>query len=459
MKKVGRYIIRGQLGKGGMGKVFKVELPPIGKIAALKLLDPDPLLTQLVGYERLHALFVKEAVTMAGIRHPNIIDIHDFDLDRGRPFYVMDFFANNLGAMIGEAYRIEQNSRLLSPDKAIGYTDQTLSGLCGLHDTGILHRDIKPFNLLLTAQDTVKICDFGLSKLRGERFSGPSNLNVGSPYYAAPEQEKDPDAVDVRADLYPVGVMFYRMLTGQLPDTEKEGSRYTPPSLLNPDLDYHWDAFTAKAIARRPEQRFSNGPEMKAALTELNAHWQKQKEKSCIYAEEETPKPPVPEPAAARRPPRRSPIKSGPAEAASLFDVDDLWRPNTYTVNRFEVQSNTIVRDQTTGLAWQQAGSAYPRTWHQAHHYVGQLNAERFAGLENWRLPTADELITLLNLQPRGPELCIASLFDAAQRWIWSADRRSFLAAYYVDIEMGFVGWQDFSAPYYVRAVCSVERQ
>ena len=456
MKKVGRYIIRGQLGKGGMGKVFKVELPPIGKIAALKLLDPDPLLTRLMGYERLHALFVKEAVTMAAIRHPNVIDIHDFDLAQGKPFYVMDYFTNNLGSMIGEAYRIEQNSRTLSADKAIDYVDQTLNGLGGLHDAGILHRDIKPFNLLLTDQDTVKICDFGLSKLRGERFGGPANLNVGSPYYAAPEQEDDPDSVDVRADLYPVGIMFYRMLTGQLPDVEEEQSRYTPPSLLNPDLDRHWDAFIARAIARRPEQRFSNAMDMRTALTELNLHWQRQKEKSCAYGKDDRLKP-ADHASAARRLVRHDPIKIRPADAARKFDLDHLWRPKTYTSNRFEEKHNSTVRDQTTGLVWQQAGSAYPGNWHQARHYVDHLNAERFGGLEKWRLPTVEELITLLKPHPRGLALCIAPLFNATQRWIWSADRRSFLAAYYADVEMGFVGWQDFSAAYYVRAVCGPE--
>ena len=113
-----------------------------------------------------------------------------------------------------------------------------------------------------------------------------------------------------------------------------------------------------------------------------------------------------------------------------------------------------MITDLNTGLVWQQSGSIYPRDWRQAHDYVSHLNVENFGGHMNWRLPTADELITLLNPPPRGQALCIASLFDTTQQWIWSADRRSFQAAYYVDVELGFVGWQDFSAPFYVRAVC-----
>src|SRR5690606_24166305 len=106
--------------------------------------------------------------------------------------------------------------------------------------------DIKPFNLLLTPQDSIKICDFGLSRLRGESFRGPSNLNVGSPYYAAPEQEKDPDTAGPMADLYPLGIMLYRMLTGRLPEHPPHDPRYCPPSRINPDLDAVWDTFIAR---------------------------------------------------------------------------------------------------------------------------------------------------------------------------------------------------------------------
>jgi len=452
MKKIGRYIVRGLLGRGGMGKVYKVELPPIGKVAALKLLDPDALLVQLMGYEQLHTLFVKEAVTMAGIRHPNIVAIHDFDQMQGKPFYVMDYYANNLGSMMGESYRIEEPSRIISTEKALDYLEQTLSGLCALHDAGILHRDIKPFNLLVTDRDTIKICDFGLSKLRGETFSGPSNLNVGSPYYAAPEQEADPDGVDARADLYPLGIMFYRMLTGHLPDLEGKISTYAPPSARNPDLDHRWDEFTAQAIARRSENRFFSARAMEAALADLRDHWHRQKEKSCALVPSTGDKGPADDNAVCIK--RRSvPIKCDPESAAAQLNLDKLWRPNVYATNRFELRDNSILEDLCTGLTWQQSGSNYPRPWQQAHEYIRQLNARQFGGRRNWRLPTADELITLLKPSPQGSAWCMPPIFDATQRWIWSADRRSFQAAYYVDVQLGFLGWKDFSAPFYVRAV------
>lgn len=451
--KIGRYIIRGLLGRGGMGKVYKVELPPIGKIGALKMLDPDELLASLMGYERLRALFVKEAVTLAGLRHPNIIAIHDFDEHQGKPFYIMDYFPNNLGAMIGESYHIESASRTIAADKALDYLGQTLNGLCRLHDAGILHRDIKPFNLLVSDRDTIKICDFGLSKLRGETFGGPANLNVGSPYYAAPEQESDPDSVDARADLYPLGIMFYRMLTGHLPDIEGRIAPYRPPSSWNTDMDAAWDAFIAAAIAHSPSRRFTSARAMMDALHELRSHWQHQKEMSCTLASN-APGKHCSDSGRSGKKPRRSPVKWKPDTAARKLNLDNLWRPRNYFGNRFEPHADDTVTDHSTGLIWQQSGSAYPRTWHQAHDYISQLNAGQFAGHRNWHLPTIDELATLLKPNPHGVELCIASVFEATQRWIWSADRRSYLSAYYVDIELGFIGWQDFSAPYYVRAVC-----
>jgi serine/threonine protein kinase len=192
MKKIGKYEVCGLLGKGGMGTVYKVRMPVVGKVVALKLFRPHPNLVTLLGEEETRRYFVKEAITMAGLRHPNIVAIWDFHGSKDLTFFVMEYFCNNLGLIIGETYRVEEPSRIVSVDKAIDYTRQILVGLSRLHQAGIIHRDIKPYNILVTDQNTVKITDFGLSKLRGEDFGKPSNLMVGSPYYAAPEQEEDP---------------------------------------------------------------------------------------------------------------------------------------------------------------------------------------------------------------------------------------------------------------------------
>jgi serine/threonine-protein kinase len=453
VRRIGRYIIHGLLGRGGMGKVYRVELPPVGKIAALKLLQPDPVLAQLLGQPKLIDQFTTEARTLASLDHPHIVTIHDFDFWEGKPFYVMDYHAHNLGALIGESYRTENPSRILPADRALVYIHQLLEGLAALHDAGIIHRDIKPFNLLVTASDTLKICDFGLSKLRGESFAGPSNLNVGSPFYAAPEQEKDPNRVDQTADLYPVGIMLYRMLTGRLPEAAPGTKKYRPPSRLNPDIDKVWDDFIAQAMATSPAQRFANAQSMLYALTELTRHWQAQKEQTCAL-------PPAETSFAGSGPPRISlrstPLKLSPRQAATRFDLDVLWRPRTYFKNDFEKQGEEIILDQARGLIWQRQGSNYPVPWEQAIAYTAQLNEMRFTGRRTWRLPTMAELITLLRPSPQVNDLCLPHLFSATQRHLWSSDRRSFVAAYFVEAEMGYVGWSDFSAPHFVRAVCSV---
>jgi serine/threonine-protein kinase len=444
MNTIGKYKICGLLGRGGMSKVYKVQLPVIEKIVALKLLDPDPLLADLIGRPKIRELFISEAKKLANLRHPHIVEIWNFDEADGKPFYLMDYYFNNLATLIGETRWTDRPSRIIKLDKAIGIVSQILSGLACLHHAGIIHRDIKPFNILLTDLETVKICDFGLSKLRGEKVSVPSNLNVGSPWYAPPEQEDNPNQVDSSVDLYATGVTLYRMLTGKLPAPSPER-----PGKFNPDLDDDWDAYLLKSIARHPGDRFSSAIDMLNELQRLEAAWKQRKDNFCLIAERPISKIKLPQPIRLRT----TPLKIAPAEAGKAFNVDDLWRPEHYVQNDFNTDTDELVLDAATGLVWQQAGSEYPLTWHQAAAYVESLNQQQYAGYQRWRLPTVDELMSLLTETPHGEDFCIAPIFDPCQRALWSCDRRSFTAAWYVSVDMGFVSWQDFSAYYYVRAV------
>jgi serine/threonine-protein kinase len=200
-----------------------------------------------MGEDAIRNLFISEAITMSNLRHPHIVEVWNLDeTEDGKLFYVMDYYFNNLGIMIGESYITEAPSRIIKLDKAIKYIRQILLGLACLHHFDIVHRDIKPFNILVTDLDTIKICDFGLSKLRGEDFKGPENLKVGSPWYAAPEQEAHPDNVDRRADIYSVGIMLYRMLTGELP-----AENYEKPSKINDDLNHTWDGKRKKKTSAK----------------------------------------------------------------------------------------------------------------------------------------------------------------------------------------------------------------
>jgi Protein of unknown function (DUF1566) len=115
-----------------------------------------------------------------------------------------------------------------------------------------------------------------------------------------------------------------------------------------------------------------------------------------------------------------------------------------------------VIVDANTNLAWQQSGSASPLPWEQAKHYIITLNRQKRGGYENWRLPTINELISLLKPPPPGEDFCFQSQMSPVQKWIWSGDTRSLRAAWFLDVEMGFVASGDIMDHYYVKAVCSV---
>lgn len=458
MNTIGRYKIRALLGHGGMSKVYLVSLPVIGNTAALKRLDPHPSLKSILSLNTIREQFTAEAKTMAKLRHPNIVAIQDFDEADGALFYVMEYFSNNLGDLIGETYRTEAPSRRLPIDKAIYYTQQMLSGVSRLHHDGIIHRDIKPYNLLITEQDEVKICDFGLSKLRGEDTRSPDNLKVGSPFYAAPEQEEAPEQVGFESDIFSIAVVFYRMLTGHLPYTETDAP-LIPASRLNPDLDSVWDSFFFDALAPHPADRISDCDTLSLRLAVLASAWAEKKEQTCrLPLPCETEKMPGINAIASLSPSehlRRTGIKVRPGSAREAFEIDALGRPARYCPACFQQSTPLLVQDVRTGLFWQKGGAAYPMTWEDTRDYITFLNRMRYEGLSAWRLPTIPELMTILAPPPQHTDYCIPSVFDAAQRCLWSSDKSSYTSAWYVNLEMGYVSKNDFSALYSVKAVCN----
>jgi serine/threonine-protein kinase len=451
VKTIGRYIVCGLLGKGGMAKVYKVKLPVIEQLAALKLLAPPAVLVNLLGRAQLEKMFAAEAATMARLRHPNLLALRDFDHVNGRPFIVMEYYCRNLGALIGETLPTEAPSRPLSADKAIDYTRQMLQGLDFLHHAGIVHRDVKPFNLLISDQDTIKVADFGLSRRRGETYAGPPHLKVGSPFYAAPEQENDPDHAGFAADVYATGVVFHRLLTGQLPTAGGPA-----PSRCRPELDPAFDRFVATATAVDPRKRFADAGVMGQALEALALHWQKHKQAFCLMG---SPDEPRTEPAASplsRQAPWPTPVTW--RQAADHWHLDGLGRPKAYRRGPWQARTPETVVNLQTGLVWQTAGSPYPLSWPEAHEHIAHINQIRFAGMGNWRLPSVDELIDLLRPPAQGATLCVAPVFDSRQKWLWSGNRRSVMTVWFVSLDLGYVAWQDKDCRCHVRAVCDAPR-
>lgn len=462
--KVGKYTITGRLGRGGMGLVYKATMPMTGKVVALKVCRPVEILVDMAGVDNIREMFLREAVAMANIRHPNIasvLDVGEAEVeDLGRmPFFAMEYYCTNLGQVMGEDYEVEKPSRQLSVAVAVGYGRQIFEGLRRLHFAGLVHRDVKPFNVMLTDEDQCKLIDFGLSKLRGETEKRPQGMVVGSPYYTAPEQEADADQADERSDLFSVGVTLFRMLTGYLPETEAGEKRVA--SALCPDLDSQWDAFLEKSMHPAPDKRFQSASEAINALDELAEQWERKQAEACAFVvpdDESSQATGIAEPKSI--PLRTTSRKVGPKEGREIFGLDELWHPKTLRAHCFESRLESggeVVVDRGAGLVWQRSGSDYPLDYESGQQYVAKLAENRYANRSGWRVPTVAELLSLFRSEPEPGEFCLPPVFDPTQERLWSADTKAFTAAWYANASKGFVWWQDKTCRFFVRAVCTDE--
>lgn len=428
MKKIGRYHIIRRLGKGGMGSVYKGLVPVIEKVVAIKLLRPSEIMEDILGQEKLREIFTFEAKTMASFNQPFLVTAHDFAEDeQGRPFFVMEYICNNLGDMIGEDFEVEKDSRVIIPEKVMHYGRQLLQALSYLHHNNIVHRDIKPQNILVTDEDTIKICDFGMALVDGVAFSGPASMQIGSPYYAPPEQRKNPQEVDGRADLYSASVLLYRMLTGKLP-----GMQSFSLSQVNPLYDETWDRYFSKALSWNPEERFSSADAMLSQLEDLHFNRQSLEiRKTGKDGAVTSPKATI----------RSKSVNICGSRAIQVFNVTGRYQPRGLMRGRLLEAENTFF-DHATGLTWQNGGSRYPLSQQGAENYVKEL---RKGEHKNWRLPTVNELLTLMREE--------ALPFKV--KWLWSCDRHGQHEGWYVNLDMGYAGVQDVTCLNNVKAVCS----
>ena len=447
MKNIGRYEICGRLGRGGMSTVYKARAPVTNRIVALKVLKPrDEIFEDLVGWQKLKELFIEEAKIMGAITHDHIAKVIDADLDDDTPFMVLEYFSHSIGDFIGEAYKVEQDTRVISIPRSCMYVLQSLKGLERLHFAGIVHRDIKPYNMMITNDDRVKIIDFGLSRVRGEESLAIPGMQVGSPYYAAPEQMKAPEEADARADLFSLGVLMYRMLTGRLVEFTK--GEFAPASRFNSDLSDSWDQFLSKALEVKPDNRFTSALDMRLALEEIYGKWQTDSAQTCQWYP-----PSTQEKSLTAAPLRSEPTRLMYKDIRQELKLDHLFRPLQFDHHQLQVVSDLMLFDPLTGLYWQRQGSGYTLDWKQAHTYIDHLNEKNFQGKSTWRLPTTEELLSILRPPSVERDICLDPSFAPAIHWLWSADHCNKKQAWIVDILETYLGRHDLDG---TASVCGV---
>lgn len=237
------------LGHGGMGAVYKARQPALDRVVALKILPPRP--ANDVGFAER---FNREARALAKLSHPNIVAVHDFGVAGTFHYFLMEYVE-------GGNLRELQEAGKFSPKEALKIVPQICEALQYAHEEGIVHRDIKPENVMLDKRGRVKITDFGLAKITGLdkdklRLTGARDV-MGTPHYMAPEQIERPQEVDHRADIYSLGVVFYEMLTGELPL-----GRFAPPS-KKVQVDVRLDEVVLHTLEKEPTRRYQHAGEVK----------------------------------------------------------------------------------------------------------------------------------------------------------------------------------------------------
>jgi predicted Ser/Thr protein kinase len=240
------------LGKGGMGAVYKARQPGLDRVVAVKILPPE------IGHDPAFAeRFTREARALARLTHNHIVSVYDFGQTDGLFFIIMEY-------VDGVNLRHAIQSGGLLPAEALAIVPQICEALQFAHDEGIVHRDIKPENILIDKRGRVKIADFGLAKLLGQD-AGDHSLTathqvMGTLRYMAPEQMQGSREVDHRADIYSLGVVFYELLTGELPM-----GKFAPPS-KRVQVDVRLDEIVLRALEQEPEQRYQHASEVKTAV-------------------------------------------------------------------------------------------------------------------------------------------------------------------------------------------------
>src|SRR5260370_21962807 len=291
----GRYRLEARIGEGGMGVVYRARHVLIDRIVAVKLIRPD-----LRGETHLRAWMLREARAANRVDHAHIIDIHDIgETEEGELYLVMEY-------LVGTPLSAEISRGPMPIQRGVDILEQMGAALARAHDLGVVHRDLKSDNILLTARggrkDFVKILDFGLAHLAMDPRLAPKGAVFGTPEYMAPEQARGEEATP-QSDLYALGVLFFEMLTGQLPfrsddrETLLEMQRSAvapPPRSIKPDVLPAAESIVIRLLEKDRRKRFQDAHHLHEELKPLQRSLPSPPWEVTTTGEKTAPPPPPP---------------------------------------------------------------------------------------------------------------------------------------------------------------------
>jgi len=271
---LGRYEILAEIGRGAMGAVFQARDPKIGRIVAIKTISVPQSTPQEM--EKYRQRFFREAQAAGRLSHPGIVHIYDVDEDSTThtAFIVMEYVA---GRTLDQRVADSGPARLPT-DLALNLVQQIAEALDYAHSQEIVHRDVKPSNIIVTEEGCAKIADFGIAKLAFGEVTIPGQI-LGTPAYMSPEQLNG-KPIDGRSDLFSLGVIAYWLLAGEKPfagDTLTTVSLQvlskdpTPPTQINSSLNSAFDYILARALAKEPDKRYQRGKEFSLDIQDVRA--------------------------------------------------------------------------------------------------------------------------------------------------------------------------------------------
>src|SRR6201996_5936763 len=264
-----RYELDGVVGRGGMAEVYRAHDIRLDRVVAIKTLRTD-----LARDQTFQARFRREAQSAASLNHPSIVAVYDTGEDMATgipvPYIVMEY-------VDGRTVRdLLQSDHRLLPERSLEIIDGILGALDYSHQSGIVHRDIKPGNVMVTRNGDIKVMDFGIARAMSDNQATMTQTAqvIGTAQYLSPEQARG-ERVDARSDLYSTGCLMYELLTGRPPFTgdspvaiayQHVRENPVPPSRLDPELPPWADAIVLKAMAKSPNDRYQTAAEMNADI-------------------------------------------------------------------------------------------------------------------------------------------------------------------------------------------------